>query len=112
MNANTKAIRKAIQKAAADFKVSMFSRRSCVDAGGRHWKLEYSIYFWHEETLDWGKADWDDYSTSGSQRGLFEDLVGALKMEKRLAVVVQLICESRTNAECLFDLSGNPIQKL
>ncbi len=113
MKPNLKAIRKAVRAKVATYKNSMFGRRSCTDMGGRRWLIEYAVLTWREASADWGAADWDDYSASGSQRGLFDDIAYVTENEPgaKVAVAVRLMCGDKTNEEALFAVDGSRCMK-
>lgn len=105
----TKSIRKSIRSVVAQYKLSMFGRRSCVDVGCKHWSLEYGVLFWREASKNWGEPDWDEYASSSTEKDMFRDLKEASENYPKVAVAVRLICEHKTNTEQKFDLEGKAI---
>lgn len=109
MQYNNEAVKKAVKIAVSEAKKVMFGKTRCSDLGGRKWKIEYSILFWREAGQQWGKAGWDQYHSSDTQKGIFwKTLPESLEkyQAEQLAVEVTVLCDGRTHSEKIFLLDG------
>lgn len=119
MHYNIKALRKSISNIVKEYKRSMLDRYSIVDIGGRKWKIEYNVLYWHEEDSKWGKADWDYFTCCYTQKEIFEEFdlnykgKNAIKTYdlNKLAVNVCLMCDDDVNKEVILNPDGTKWEK-
>lgn len=82
-------------------------RYTIKDCGGRSWKIEYNLLEWKSE---WN--DWNFYSSSDTQRDLFDDISRyCFDNLDTYAVEVVLLCETEHNRSVVFYLDGTKYDK-